>query len=377
MSGGIDHFDGDRAVLPLQLAPVVVEEVASQGHTVGGAQVIAGAVHRRQLSAWEYIVVAVDFGELGSGYVETGLGSVAGGKREIGVPANGDRFGFAPNVAGNDGGIDSIGRKGDGEVEVGLRQPMTSEVAGVDDAGDFLSAGDILHADIVGLGLEDQAVHGVTLGARHLADVVGRQRDGVALPLGRERLAVRRQLAANSIGVGNQERRAEPVAQVAVRIIVLVQHLGRGGQIGRGEHIDIALAGEVGRDLLDLHAAAGKDGDAGELRLGGACGLAGQGDNLLAANFSNSLGAGLRYRHAGDYRQPRKGANENLHLGSIPGSASRILRCGRPVTGTLDGSGKRIPKALPLYDNALPIELKPELSCEVIKAAGTINLLVK
>ena len=37
-------------------------------------------------------------------------------------------------------------------------------------------------ANVVGLCLEDEAVHGVTLGAGQLADVVGGQRERVAVP---------------------------------------------------------------------------------------------------------------------------------------------------------------------------------------------------
>jgi hypothetical protein len=48
-------------------------------------------------------------------------------------------------------------------------------------------------------------VHGVLLGSGQLANVVGRQRDGVALPLGGEGLAVGGELAANPIGIGHEE----------------------------------------------------------------------------------------------------------------------------------------------------------------------------
>ena len=144
--------------------------------------------------------------------------------------------------------------------------------------------------NVLGLGLENQPVHGVALGAGQLADVVGRQRDGVALPLRGQRLAVRRELAANPVRIRHQERRAQPVAQIAVGIVVHVQHLLGGGQIGRGKHIHFALAGEVGGDLQKLHAAAGRERDAGELRLGCAHRSAAEGDDLLAADLGYVLG---------------------------------------------------------------------------------------
>ena len=142
---------------------------------------------------------------------------------------------------------------------------------------------------IVGLGLEDEPVHGVALGAGQLADVVGRQGDGVALPLGGQRLAVGRELAANAVGIGNQKGRAQPVAEVAVGVVVVVEHLLGAGQVGRGQHIHIALAGKVGGDLKISMPRPGSKGDAGELRLGGADGLAGEGDDFLAADLGHIL----------------------------------------------------------------------------------------
>ncbi len=135
---------------------------------------------------------------------------------------------------------------------------MAAKVAGMDHAEDLLAAGNLLDADFVGLGLEDEPVHGVALGGGQVADVVGRQGERVALPLGGQRLAVGRELAANPVGVGNQEGRAQPVTEIAVVVIVHVEHLLGAGQIGRGQHIHIALAGEVGGDLQDFHAAAGQ-----------------------------------------------------------------------------------------------------------------------
>ena len=125
----------------------------------------------------------------------------------------------------------------DGDDQVGLREPVAAKVAGVNDAGDLLAAGDVLHVYVVGLGLEDEPVHGVALGAGQFADVVGRQGDGVALPLGGEGLAVGGELAANAVGIGNQEGRAEAVAEIAVGVIVHVEHFfGRRPGRARPEH---------------------------------------------------------------------------------------------------------------------------------------------
>ena len=62
------------------------------------------------------------------------------------------------------------------------------------------------------------------------------------------------------------------IIAAATVVILLVKRLCRGGQVRRSQHVHVALAGEVGGDLQDLHAAAGGEGDGGELRLGGADG---------------------------------------------------------------------------------------------------------
>jgi hypothetical protein len=125
----------------------------------------------------------------------------------------------------------------------------------MDDARHPLAAGNLFDAHIASLGLEDQSVHGVALSRRQLAHVVGRKGEGVALPLGGQRFAVGRELAANAVGIGNQEGRAQPIAQVAEIGIVHVEHLLRGGQIGRSQYVYIALAGKVCGNLQNLHAA--------------------------------------------------------------------------------------------------------------------------
>jgi hypothetical protein len=73
--------------------------------------------------------------------------------------------------------------------------------------------GGLLDLQVFHLALEDQAVHGVALGSGLFADVVRGQGDGVALPLGGQGLAVGRELAANAVGIGKEEGRAEAIGR--------------------------------------------------------------------------------------------------------------------------------------------------------------------
>ena len=77
--------------------------------------------------------------------MQAGLGAVAGGHVEVGMPADGHGLGFAADVLRHDDGVDGIGGQGDGEVEIGLGEPVAAEVAGMDDAGDFFAAGNVFH----------------------------------------------------------------------------------------------------------------------------------------------------------------------------------------------------------------------------------------
>ena len=63
-----------------------------------------------------------------------------------------------------DAGVYGFGGKPDGDDEVGLGEPVAAEIPSMDDAGDLLAAGNILHADVVGFSLENESVHGVALG---------------------------------------------------------------------------------------------------------------------------------------------------------------------------------------------------------------------
>ena len=217
--------------------------------------------------------------------MDADLAAVARGQVEVRMPGDGDGLVFAAHVFGNDAGVDGFGGERDSDDEVSLGEPVAAEVSGVDYAGDLFAAGNLFDLNVVGFCLEDEAVHGVALGGGQLADVVGGESNGVAVPLCGEGFAVCRELAANPVGVRNEEGRAEPVTEVAMGVIVDVEHLFCAGEIGRGDDVDVALAGEVGGDLDDFHAAAGGERDAGELGCGGAFGGAGERDYLLATDL--------------------------------------------------------------------------------------------
>jgi len=206
------------------------------------------------------------------------------------VPGDGDGLVFGANVLCHDAGVHSLGSKADGDDEIGFGEPVAAEIPCMNDAGNLLPAGYVFHGDAVGFGFEDEAMHGVALGRGQLSDIIGRQGNRMTLPLGGERLAVRGELAANPVGVGNQEGRTEPIAQIAEVVVVRVEHLFCAGQVWRRQHVHIALAGEVGGDLQNLHSAARRQRDAGEFRLGGTGGSAGERNDFLAANFSHGLG---------------------------------------------------------------------------------------
>jgi len=241
--------------------------------------------------------------------MEPNLGAVAGRQIEVGVPGNCDGFGNGAYVVGDDDGVDCVRSEGDGVAEVGLGEPVAAKVAGVDDTGDFLAARDVFYGDVIGLRLEDKTVHGMALSGGKSADVIGREGEGMALPLGGEGLAVGGELAADPVRVGDQERRTEPVAEVAIGVVVLIEHFLCSGQVGRGKDIHVAFAGEVGGDLQDFHAASGQDGDAGEFGFGGACGLAADGHDLLAADFGHVLSEAVIAEHA--CQKNRQGQRKN------------------------------------------------------------------
>src|SRR6185369_14961111 len=110
------------------------------------------------------------------------LGAIVGRQVEVWMPTDRDRFLFTADVLGDDRGIYSVGGNRYCEKQVSLGEPVAPEVSTMNDASDLLSAGNVLDGNVVGLCLKDEAVHGVTFGCRKLADVIGRERDGVALP---------------------------------------------------------------------------------------------------------------------------------------------------------------------------------------------------
>jgi len=74
------------------------------------------------------------------------------------MPGDGDGLVFAADVFGYDAGVNGLGGERNGKEEVSLREPVSAEVSGVDDACDFFAAGNLFYLDVVGFGFEDEAV---------------------------------------------------------------------------------------------------------------------------------------------------------------------------------------------------------------------------
>ena len=204
LSCRIGYRHGDHAVLPIEVAPVVVIEVLVERFAVFSAEVPLTA-DWHELAGREDVVIAINGGQHRSGNVQAGLGAVAGWNVEVRMPSDGHGLGFGTDILRYDHGVYSVGGQGDGELQISLREPMAAEVAGMNYARDFLAAVNVFLGYIFGLRLQDQAMHGVLFGTGQLADIVRRQRDGVALPLGGESLAIRGKLAANAVRVGNKK----------------------------------------------------------------------------------------------------------------------------------------------------------------------------
>jgi hypothetical protein len=117
---------------------------------------------------------------------------------------------------GHDGGVNALGGQGDFNHQVGLREPVAVEVAAVDHARNAAAVRRVRDLQVFYGCFQDQPVHGVALGPGLGSDIVCRERNGVALPFGGKSLAVRRKLAANAVGVGEEECRAHAIRQVAV-----------------------------------------------------------------------------------------------------------------------------------------------------------------
>jgi hypothetical protein len=291
-----------HATAALQMAEVVVEELAAERLAIGCLKVIGRTGDGHDFAGGEDVVVIVHFGEGAAGDVQANLFAVSAGQVEVRVPGDGYRFGLAADVVGNDRGVDAVRRQCDLDDQVGFGEPVSVKVAAMDDTGDTAAVCRLLHLQVFDLGLQDQAVHGVALCLRLGADVVGGQGDGVALPFGGEGFAVCGELAADAVGIGEQESRAQAVAEIAVGCVVLIEHLGGVFQAGRGQYVHCAFAGEECGDLLDLKPTAWEQGDGGELRLGGArCGLARNGDGLHSVHFWSGglLGLGHSAKYTG------------------------------------------------------------------------------
>ncbi len=98
---------------------------------------------------------------------------------------------FAAHIVRDNRGVHRIGGQRDGNNQVGLRQPVPAEIAGVNNARHLLTARNAVSLHVIGLRLQNQPVHGVPFGGGQLADIVGWQGNRVALPRRGQRLAVR------------------------------------------------------------------------------------------------------------------------------------------------------------------------------------------
>jgi len=72
----VDHLDGHGAVLPVEVAPVVVEELLAQRHAAG-ARRSYGVLQRATVFRWEDVVVVIHLGHLGAWNVDPHLRPVA------------------------------------------------------------------------------------------------------------------------------------------------------------------------------------------------------------------------------------------------------------------------------------------------------------
>src|SRR5579862_352229 len=118
----------------------------------------------------------------------------------------------------------------------------------------------ILPANIFELRPADQPVDGMLLRARLAAAPVCRQCDRLAGDVCRYRLAVGRELAANSICEGQQDRAANFEDLVAEFVVAFIEQLLGFRQWRRVQQIDFSFAGYKRPDLENGHASARQNG---------------------------------------------------------------------------------------------------------------------
>src|SRR5271163_5296050 len=104
------------------------------------------------------------------------------------------------------------------------------------------------------------------------------------MPLTRNRFAIGGHFPSDPVRIWNQERTATGEAKIAIVIV------SRGELVGQiEEERRFALAGNVGRDLEEVHPPPGQNRGAQKLRLAAiASGLALQLDNIGAADLRGS-----------------------------------------------------------------------------------------
>src|SRR5580693_9184603 len=110
-----------------------------EGHTVGRSVIVVSALDRLQLPGRKCVTVIVHYRHHGGGDMHARLGAVAAWYYEVGMPANGHRLRLFAHVLGCDRGLDPVTSERDGEVQVSVGNPMTTEVSGVDHTGHCLS----------------------------------------------------------------------------------------------------------------------------------------------------------------------------------------------------------------------------------------------
>ena len=135
-----------------ELREVVVEEDVVERLAIGRVEVVlACPLTGLELAGGEDVVVVVDWLPASPPGRGARLLAVAAGDGEVRVPADGHRLIFIADVLRGDGGVDGVAGKRDGEVEIGLREPVAAEVAGVNGASDGLAVGGGLRFSRLGL----------------------------------------------------------------------------------------------------------------------------------------------------------------------------------------------------------------------------------
>ena len=216
---GVDDLGGGLALSrALEVDEAIVEVEIPHLPAARHRKVVRGPPDGHHLAGRQHLVIVVDRGAAAGRDVEAGLLAPAARQVEVGVPADPHREDFVAHVAN----IDRDHPEGEGVApqhvlppDLRSKGPAAAEVAGVQDAAQDVGLRRGLALLPGHRGVEQQAMHGVLLGAGPPAAGVGGQMDGVARELGLDGPAVVREPAADAVGVGQQQRAADPVGMVA------------------------------------------------------------------------------------------------------------------------------------------------------------------